>query len=306
MSNPNNLENFTRLDLDTMSEIDDLEQSSILSIANSDTTSDIVNLEQLSIDDLLSPISLAPSIDDIEEMKEKIANILNNLDVNGESNKIIDFFHILALISAGGEITYNVENLDNEIVNFILNSEISSYEVEGFQPLDETVEIPSTKAFQAFMFFHLFALALCELNLSDSVMPYLQSQFLTLKDSLQVTNLITLAECDVSTDHTPQDRFCMAIVESLNELGLNEEQTRQIRYWFNQTVIVTRPCFASVVYKYTPLLAYEDLTGVILNRVRNYVQEELNLDEGDETFDKINRLLFYIIFFDKLLYFMVF
>ena len=53
MSNPNNLENFTRLDLDTMSEIDDLEQSSILSIANSDTTSDIVNLEQLSIDDLL-------------------------------------------------------------------------------------------------------------------------------------------------------------------------------------------------------------------------------------------------------------
>lgn len=92
MSNPNNLENFTRLDLDTMSEIDDLGQSSILSIANSDTTSDIVNLEQLSIDDLLSPISLAPSIDDIEEMKEKIANILNNLDVNGESNKIIDFF----------------------------------------------------------------------------------------------------------------------------------------------------------------------------------------------------------------------
>ena len=76
MSNPNNLENFTRLDLDTMSEIDDLEQSSILSIANSDTTSDIVNLEQLSIDDLLSPISLTPSINDIEEMKEKIANIL--------------------------------------------------------------------------------------------------------------------------------------------------------------------------------------------------------------------------------------
>ena len=296
MFNSNDLENFTNQDLSHRLNVDNLD---------SNIMSDIADSEQLSIKDFVS-------IDDPEEMKNQIDNILNNLDISGEkSHKMVDFFHTLAFISARGEITYNVEKLDNEIVNFILNAGISSYNVEGFQPLDETLEGPSMEAFGAFKFFHLFAISLCELDPTSSTILYLHRQFLTLKDSFEVTNLNTVVKYGVSAYHmtnnpkTLHKRFCDTTFKSFNKLNLNEEKIRKIRFWFEQTAS-KKSCFASYLNNKDPFATYKTLTDTGLNfdSVRTCFKEELSLNK--ETFDKLNRLLFYFIFFDKLVYFMVF